>query len=665
MNSEQGQVKVASQKFAKLFSRLMWWATWLHRAMWLGIVVVLANCPPVIQFGSCAYTFLVAFFRVTGFVIEKARRAAVPETRAERYLRYANEYMAEVKILRESVQEHLVDYGVIILVVVSMAIITRQVLKLIVPRCVRCFQRARGIEFVGEAMMAGSEFTHAGSCPKGQIAIMRPGVLSDSHVGFGVRVGDVLLTPLHVLTALDSPSMVLCYEGRKIALPYGHMTCSRFFPDLAYIKYDIDVWAKLGAPRCSVATRIDKVSPNVTCTGQDKKQSSGLLRKSDRPGMFVYGGSTVPGMSGAGYYFGNQLLGIHDGRQGPHNVGMSIVAAIEEMKTIFCGESSEDLTLDIDDVARRGFRKQGWNEEDIAEYVRRAWREDDDYVQRLSYATHLGRQGEAAKRKSKPVSFRLTGTDIPITVPTGDTIVRAESDRDIWFDVAEFENNLASTCEEIVAVDGDYAIGHAGDRQPVVGLPKRISTAEEERAEPVEENVTVEDRLALLEETVAELVRINLGQQLVGEAASTRRQSIVKKTEQVPARKRYVCPCCGATCRTAVRLRRHQRYSCPVAAQKESVGGEANPHRVEGESAIPHDNIKMVASTPFLEKRQSLDAKPSTSSGKTSHTKDRSSNYRAPAESPSGTRRFLRDTLSDLKKQHPRTLGRVSDKPRN
>nr|QVG74740.1 hypothetical protein 1 [Virus sp.] len=229
--------------------------------------------------------------------------------------------------------------------------------------------RLRGVTL--EAMRDGSDF-RAGEQPKFQVSIMRPGLLSDTHYGYGVRVGSFLVTPEHVVTGM--PEIILSANGNKIQVPTMPMLRSRVFSDLVYIRVTDMAWSKLAVKTAILAPKVMQTNTFASISGQ-RGVSSGLLTKSQMVGLLSYQGSTVPGMSGAAYVVGNTVYGIHCGVVSNENMGVSSVLVMAELKQFLVGEASEDFSAT--DMWKTKPKKT-WDTDEIFKAVERRFKYTDE-----------------------------------------------------------------------------------------------------------------------------------------------------------------------------------------------------------------------------------------------------------------------------------------------
>lgn len=268
---------------------------------------------------------------------------------------------------------------------------------------VRVVARMRGIQF--EALRAGSTF-YKREVPAYQVAVMEPGLLTDTHIGYGIRAGSYLVTPAHVVEQRDS--ILLSTKKAKVVVPV-HLLRSRVVVDLAYIYINEKVWCGLGVSNAPLAKKYQ--SHFATAVGPEGA-STGHLRKSAMKGMLVYDGSTVPGMSGAAYEIANQVVGVHTGVSGAHNIGVSSLVLLAELAQIVKVESSPEMQEQAARFFNDSLQKQiaAWNEEDLRRDASSYWTRDDwnndvsiDYNAKLDFG------------ESKPVAAKPS-VSIPLDI---------------------------------------------------------------------------------------------------------------------------------------------------------------------------------------------------------------------------------------------------------
>lgn len=271
----------------------------------------------------------------------------------------------------------------------------------------RAVHRMRGIQY--ESIRAGSPFRNS-VVPGYQVAIMEAGLLTDKHIGYGIRYNDYLITPRHVLEKDGALQTEVLLSGPKAKLlTVVDPVQSREVDDLVYCYLDQKSWSLLGAGKAKLHNRA--VSTHVTCTGS-VGQSVGRVSKTAVQWFMCYTGSTVPGMSGAAYDWQGTVVGIHQGATGSHNLGLSSVLLRAEMELLVKVEFTRDSNPGEDDAVENattrfiGSNRNVWNElrgvkglED--KYYGSAWdrAEDEvDYNAKLDFGEESARSRKSARK---------------------------------------------------------------------------------------------------------------------------------------------------------------------------------------------------------------------------------------------------------------------------
>lgn len=241
-------------------------------------------------------------------------------------------------------------------------------------RLLRLVLRLRG--FSPEAMKDGSPFTN-GRVPDYQVELCEAGLLTDKFVGYGIRYKNVLVTPKHVADKITN--MIIVGKKSKELVNNSYLQ-SEVVADLVYIVLSPEIWSRLGVSEAKKSQLLHKTTAN--CSGKEGT-STGFIRKMPQVGMLAFSGSTVPGMSGAAYYTGTMVIGIHDGVSNSENVGISIHVIDAEVKEILCGESFHGGATDEGLVFVNGKavrtkdqtdrELESWNLDTINKKSRSAW----------------------------------------------------------------------------------------------------------------------------------------------------------------------------------------------------------------------------------------------------------------------------------------------------
>lgn len=436
-------------------------------------------------------------------------------------------------------------------IIASMVLVAWVLWRFLRHGLVRTVMRTRGV-YVGESMREGSKFM-AAKIPSGQVTIMRPGLLTDNHVGYGLRVGNALVVPSHVLSNLDNP--ILCYNGKKVMVSVVGKVMSRMMPDLEYIMFDDTTWTRIGVPKVRAMKDTPKISVSVSCTGMNG-QSVGLLRKSTRQGLMVYMGSTIPGMSGAGYFVNGHCYGIHNGVLGNENVGISISLITRELRCLYRGETPtlEEQEL-VAQAPGRATKLKTWDDIALEKTIADVWGGDEDELEELE------------ERWARNVQLSFNQESIPL--------VRQET----------------------------VLTGQSPDEPQIVYRttvePAGLSDLENRVAKV--ENVIRELGVTKCSECTGLFVGVTLDQhKKIHKRHVCLQCSFVGKTAEIleahvkETHVRYPCDHCGVVCRSELKLLNH-RKECKVAPV-ESV----EMKELTGESAFPSDHRKLVKTAPFL-----------------------------------------------------------------
>nr|UGO57528.1 MAG: hypothetical protein 1 [Riboviria sp.] len=227
--------------------------------------------------------------------------------------------------------------------------------------------RMRGI--VGEAMMEGSTFVPS-DIPKFQIPLYRADLFSSTFIGYGLRYGDFLVLPLHVY------SLALGKLVAKNTVAVGSFVASRLLADLCYIRLNADQWASIGAARITSYVREVK-SNSVSCCGKSGF-STGYVRKMGELGMISYSGSTLPGYSGAAYYIGSQVVGMHLGLTGEVNCGVAMPIIAAEIAQVVCGEASISSYSEEEVLGKHAPKRHAFDVDYYSKLATQKWAKDVD-----------------------------------------------------------------------------------------------------------------------------------------------------------------------------------------------------------------------------------------------------------------------------------------------
>ncbi|APG75829.1 hypothetical protein 1 [Hubei sobemo-like virus 32] len=254
----------------------------------------------------------------------------------------------------------------ICLVMVAGLLVLLAVKRLVWRRAKRLVYTMKG--FHCEAMVEGSEFG-SGDIPSFQIPMYRAGIFVSTFLGYGVRVDNTLCVPTHVVN--------LARGGQLMAdtwiLPRTGIL-SKLHPDVTYYYLPEKTWSVLATSKPKVGPVMAAVV--VSCAGPDGV-SHGHLRQTPDLGQVTYSGSTLPGFSGAAYFNGDVLFGMHTGVACERNIGVAAHLLQFEAREAFGqmeykGESPlNDKTHDK--VLKTQNRVVTWKSSDILEKAKKLW----------------------------------------------------------------------------------------------------------------------------------------------------------------------------------------------------------------------------------------------------------------------------------------------------
>lgn len=173
------------------------------------------------------------------------------------------------------------------------------VLVIIKPRKV---QRMCEHGFMVEKAVAGSEPIN-GPKPsfQGEVYVVKDGV--ETRMGVFFRVDDHLYMPEHVILAADK--VYLHYNGRKLEMLEKPRQVDL---DLVRVSYAPFCTMEMGAGKF-----VKRSVPSFVQVHNGDKMTYGQLRRTTTVGYVEYTGTTLPGFSGAPYYAGRVIMGVHLG----------------------------------------------------------------------------------------------------------------------------------------------------------------------------------------------------------------------------------------------------------------------------------------------------------------------------------------------------------------
>lgn len=447
----------------------------------------------------------------------------------------------------------------------------------------RIFYSFRGIEY--ESMRSGSPLRNFKVYPSFQVRICEPGLLTDDHNGFGYRDGDYLVTCMHVIEPLVD---ILLVGPKGKLLVSKDFVRSKFYPDVGYLRLDVDQWARLGVKSASIAPSTPSAGLLVECYGQSGFSRGNLSKWSMNIGKMIYNGSTRPGMSGAPYVSSGLVYGMHEGVQGSFNTGLSAVGLHREVTSVLVSESKQDkgITSPFDKINKIDIRdgnRPEWTDDDLFRLVDSkadsGWTTRDDsfdYNQIVDFgdttreSTKLMAAYWNAQHLAQPNVFKKPWHEM---VGRKESVILGQSDGGEQM-VVEMQPN--SLLQKVVVVEN--AVDALG--RTFTDYEADIQTEINQLSSVV---VGLQEKVAVMEADIAALKYNKLqtdGFKTVQKEKyfyCTHEGCDVKtKTQQSldlhsPTHVRYPCQYCGVTFRRAIKRDNHAQQSCTLRPKPESV----------------------------------------------------------------------------------------------
>lgn len=262
--------------------------------------------------------------------------------------------------------ERAITSGLLLFVVIIFYFVFGSILNFIFGRIFDRFKRvimkSRGV-IIMESAVAGSAYTPTAKMPSSQVAFMVPGALFDRHIGYGVRVGSVIVTSVHVLSNYVGMPLIVSSSSGKFLWKVEYKE-SNVLNDICYAMVSEDT---LGLIQVKKAKLTDLKTPILGEAFYQGSKTTGLVaRNPSKICLLTYEGSTKGGMSGGGIWIGGSLVGIHHGNMDGKNTSTYIYPVIKELNTIIGGfikESSEEVVEKK--ITQRRVAARVWSDADI------------------------------------------------------------------------------------------------------------------------------------------------------------------------------------------------------------------------------------------------------------------------------------------------------------
>lgn len=299
----------------------------------------------------------------------------IPIVKAQRFVFFNATMQEAADYALDRIEPYITGYNVILFVIVIFSL-----------RALCAYRRSiayklRGIDY--EAMRPGSKFIDK-QIPAFQVEIYDSGLLYSTFVGYGVRIGNYLVVPTHVHVCIRG-EMLLSTAKNSLVLSSSAIR-SRLHSDTLYFPLTDTQWSGMGVQKATVPKNTVK-TVLVSCAGREGV-SSGMLLQTSMVGIYSYTGSTIPGMSGAAYYAGNLVHGIHTGVSGETNVGVSTVLLQKEISRLHFTLGETPTLAEMSGLTKTDV-KSGWDTNRLTQYVEKTydteWDEGVDYDAELDF----------------------------------------------------------------------------------------------------------------------------------------------------------------------------------------------------------------------------------------------------------------------------------------
>lgn len=490
----------------------------------------------------------------------------------------------------------------------------------------RTLWRFKGYEW--EGLQRGSDFG-SGRAPPCQVQISWLGALREKHSGYGIRCGQVLAVPLHVIRNQEQV-LLTSHRGVKMIVPVQVIE-SITMNDVGYLQLSETAWSKLGVKDSTVAFTMGIAS----CTGLSGT-SVGRVSRSSTLGLLTYKGSTVPGMSGAAYAINSQVCGMHVGMVRGLNAGVSMELIALELKKL-----TQESAIGVGDDEEIAREQPIWSEKDLKRVVAEAYDDvrvsDRWYDQSRKEVLEAVRRGiaidwaaeeaaTAAKRPCpKPRTVRFDYAQQSDDAPAAVLEVRTVTSR-----VMDLEDEVSELKQKLEQVQGRLAVLE-GKREVATPKPKEYLKCEfcdscTLTAAGMEKHVRASHPV----KAPKVLVKCEFCDESLPEKSMANHLANSHRP-----REEFVCDC-GLKCRTELRLNNH-KLTCTY----------------KPESAFPSDFKKSVKQDRFLGQRRNQrttrrENSPAGSSKSTSRGPSQS--REEPPNELMGFLRHLNSTLENLQK---------------
>lgn len=405
--------------------------------------------------------------------------------------------------------------------------------------------------YTGEAYLPGSEFVPH-EIPNSQVPLYAAGVLMDTFLGYGVRMSDVLVLPNHLISAARGKQLIAVGVGGKKILLNCKVFPSTKLSDIAYMPLTAAVWTNLGTRKATIQPVNATLNPVSICG--PKGLSTGQLHRTKMFGLVNYTGSTLPGYSGAGYYYNGALAGVHLGTTNQSNIGITANVINRDISSSIVAEASVAASVSSISTSTTS-SEYGWDDRydsnDSLESVYSEYMEDPD-ARTKTYDEWFEDKYGAQERHVSGVNSRISKEQF-----ASELLTVGKQDPELRKALLAVARSFARVSKGNVTVTG-----HSDDEQVF-----QLDVQED----------PLEKRIRDLEKRVQDLEAL----------LKTPAQPAVKpKKEVVPPKVNpHKCGFCNRTFVTVAALQQHSI----------AVHGKITELKVTGETAVKSDSQVVVA----------------------------------------------------------------------
>lgn len=219
-----------------------------------------------------------------------------------------------------------------------------------------------GVSYSGEKYQAGSDY-YPSTLPPFQLVLSVRRKDGDGWdlIGHAYRMGNYLVTANHVV--VDHSDIRVSGKGGYVDISVDAFKDHGY--DIALANLTSSLWVSTGA-KCATIPKMGLGYRQVVGIFGREQASNGVLAEYTTIPYLMYQGSTMAGFSGAPYYVGNTVYGLHVGAAQQNlaidsNFIESLVRKDNIVGQSYKGESSEDILFgQIYKIGKRGNKSKAF-----------------------------------------------------------------------------------------------------------------------------------------------------------------------------------------------------------------------------------------------------------------------------------------------------------------